>query len=92
MNLVAIILIGALVGWIASMLTGKDSQMGALANIGIGIIGSIIGGFLYTLLTDGNLSLSTAFLNLSIGGLAVSILGAVLLISVLKRMNRDNVL
>ncbi len=42
------LIFGALAGWIASMIVGKNAQMGAVANIIVGIIGSWIGGFLGT--------------------------------------------
>lgn len=45
-NLLIWILFGALAGWVASMITGRDAQMGAFANIVVGIIGALIGGFL----------------------------------------------
>ncbi|HEX2994922.1 MAG TPA: GlsB/YeaQ/YmgE family stress response membrane protein [Anaerolineales bacterium] len=45
-NLLIWILFGALAGWVASMIMGRDAQMGALANIVVGIIGALIGGFL----------------------------------------------
>lgn len=38
------IVIGAVAGWIASMVTGENAQMGAVANIFVGIIGAFIGG------------------------------------------------
>jgi uncharacterized membrane protein YeaQ/YmgE (transglycosylase-associated protein family) len=44
-NLIFWILLGALAGWIASMVMGRNAQMGALANIIVGIIGAVIGGF-----------------------------------------------
>lgn len=40
------IVVGALAGWIASMIMKTDQSMGALANIVVGIIGAFIGGFL----------------------------------------------
>lgn len=45
-NLLIWILFGALAGWIASMVMGRNAQMGALANIVVGIVGALIGGFL----------------------------------------------
>jgi uncharacterized membrane protein YeaQ/YmgE (transglycosylase-associated protein family) len=44
-GIVGWIVIGALAGWIASKLMGTDAQQGALANIGIGIVGALLGGF-----------------------------------------------
>ena len=45
-NILIWILLGALAGWIASMIMGRNAQMGALANIFVGIVGALIGGFL----------------------------------------------
>jgi uncharacterized membrane protein YeaQ/YmgE (transglycosylase-associated protein family) len=45
-DLIFWIVLGALAGWIASMVMGRDAQMGALANILVGILGAVIGGFL----------------------------------------------
>jgi uncharacterized membrane protein YeaQ/YmgE (transglycosylase-associated protein family) len=45
-NIVLWIVLGGLAGWIASLVMGRDAQMGLLANIIVGIIGALIGGFL----------------------------------------------
>jgi uncharacterized membrane protein YeaQ/YmgE (transglycosylase-associated protein family) len=46
LNIVLWIVLGGLAGWIASLIMGRDAQMGLLGNIVVGIIGAIIGGFL----------------------------------------------
>lgn len=43
MNWLIVILVGALVGWIASIIMKTDAQMGAIANILVGIVGSALG-------------------------------------------------
>lgn len=68
------LLLGAFIGWVASMIMKTDAQMGALANIVVGIVGAFLGGFL-----------SRTFLSytpeqFSVGGVVVAVLGAVLLI------------
>jgi len=45
-NILVWILFGAFAGWIASIITNKNRQMGALANIVTGIAGAFIGGFI----------------------------------------------
>jgi uncharacterized membrane protein YeaQ/YmgE (transglycosylase-associated protein family) len=45
-NIIFWIILGALAGWIASMIMGRDATMGAGANIVVGIIGAIIGGLI----------------------------------------------
>ena len=46
-NLILWLLFGALVGWLASIVMRTDGQQGALLNIVVGIIGAMIGGFLF---------------------------------------------
>ena len=72
------ILFGGLVGWIASILTHNDKNMGILANIVIGIIGSFLGGWIASLIGLGSFGV------FSLGGTLIAIAGAVLLISILN--------
>lgn len=44
MGLLSWILLGALAGWISSMIMGTDAEQGAFANIIVGIIGAFVGG------------------------------------------------
>jgi uncharacterized membrane protein YeaQ/YmgE (transglycosylase-associated protein family) len=88
MSLIIFLITGAVVGWIASMITKTDAQMGWISNIIVGIVGSALGGAIYTLLFKGSLDFTTAFLNFSLGGLIVSILGAVALIYILKAIKK----
>ena len=46
MGILSWILMGALAGWLASKITGNDASMGWIANIIVGIIGAVIGGFI----------------------------------------------
>lgn len=43
------IIFGALTGWIASIIMKKNAQMGCLANVIVGVIGALIGGYIFTL-------------------------------------------
>lgn len=70
------IIFGAIVGWIASILTGRRSQMGCLTNIVVGIIGSMLGGWLWSFIGDASV---TGFNFMSF---VVGILGAVVLLLV----------
>lgn len=74
MGIIAWIIIGALAGWIASKITGKDSEMGAGANIIVGIIGGFIGGFIINLLGGQGI---TGF---NVWSLLVAVFGAVICI------------
>ena len=46
MNIIVWIVFGALAGWIASIITGRNKRMGAIANIVVGVLGAFIGGFI----------------------------------------------
>ncbi len=69
------IVFGALAGWIASIITGKNKQMGAMENIVSGIAGAFIGGFILE-----NFFETDGFTGLNIYSFVVAILGAVILI------------
>ena len=74
MGILGWIVIGALAGWIASLITKKDSEMGAGKNIIVGIIGGFIGGLVMNLLGGYGV---TGF---NLWSLFVSVIGAVILI------------
>lgn len=78
MNLIISLVIGGLVGWLASRLMKTDAQMGIVANVLVGIVGSALGFWL-----AGLLGLAPA------GGIlrfVVAVLGAVLLIYILRAL------
>jgi uncharacterized membrane protein YeaQ/YmgE (transglycosylase-associated protein family) len=76
MHWIVTLIVGAVVGWLASMLMKTNAQMGAIANIVVGIVGSSLGFWL-----AGVLGLSTGG---PIVGWIVAVLGAALLIFILK--------
>jgi uncharacterized membrane protein YeaQ/YmgE (transglycosylase-associated protein family) len=78
MNIIAWIILGLLAGAIAKAIYPGNQGGGILATMLLGIIGAFIGGSLYTLLTTGQLALTTA--GFSIGGLIVAIIGALIAI------------
>jgi uncharacterized membrane protein YeaQ/YmgE (transglycosylase-associated protein family) len=76
MNWIVTLVVGAIVGWLASMVMKTNAQMGVIANIVVGIIGSSIGFWL-----AGVLGLSAGG---PIVGWLIAIAGAAILISLLK--------
>jgi uncharacterized membrane protein YeaQ/YmgE (transglycosylase-associated protein family) len=82
LNIIVWIVFGALAGWIASMIMKRDAQMGAMANIVVGIIGAIIGGFLM------NLFGASGVTGFNIYSLLVAILGAVVLLLLVGMVQR----
>jgi uncharacterized membrane protein YeaQ/YmgE (transglycosylase-associated protein family) len=76
MNWLVTILIGGVIGWLASMLMKTNAQMGLLANVIVGIIGSSLGFWLAGALGIGAGS--------QLGAYLIAILGAAVLIGILK--------
>ncbi len=87
MTLILIIIVGGLIGWVASKVMGTDAQQGVLLNIVVGIVGAILGGFLARLLGITDTSIMSG--DFSFSALLVSLLGAILLIWIVK-MVRGN--
>lgn len=84
MDFIIWILVGALAGWVASMIMKTDAQMGALANIVVGIIGAFIGGFVL----NNVLGMKVNSGSLSVPGILAAIFGAVILLAILKLVRR----
>ena len=76
MNWIVTIIMGAIVGWLASIVMKTNAQMGAIANILVGIIGSSLGFWL-----AGILGLAAGG---PIVGWLIAIAGAAILIFLLK--------
>jgi uncharacterized membrane protein YeaQ/YmgE (transglycosylase-associated protein family) len=76
MNIIVWIILGALAGWIASIIMKKNKTMGAIANIVVGILGAFIGKFIMELL---GVNVGNGFFV----SLLVAILGAVILLWIL---------
>ncbi len=83
MNIIAWIVVGGLAGWVASMIMGRDSQMGVGANIVVGILGALIGGWLVALF--GGDAGVTGF---NITSFLVALLGSVVLLGIVSGFRR----
>lgn len=83
MSIIGWLIIGALAGWIASMILGRNRQMNWLENIVVGIVGALVGGFLYGLLADTNWDSE-----FDLGTLLVAIVGAVVILGIWSAIRR----
>jgi uncharacterized membrane protein YeaQ/YmgE (transglycosylase-associated protein family) len=79
MDIIIWILVGALAGWVASMIMKTDAEMGALANIIAGIVGAFVGGWVVSLF-----GVTVPAGQLNIPSILTAILGAVIVIAIVK--------
>lgn len=84
MGILSWLVFGALVGWIASIIMGRNKSMGLGMDIIVGILGSCIGGWLGNLVGVGG---GASFTKL---GFVTSIIGACLLLLVCNRVAKKN--
>lgn len=82
MGILAWILLGALAGWLASIIAGRNERMGCFANIAVGIIGAFIGGGIFRALGGAGI---TGF---NLWSLLVAVTGAIILLAVLELLRR----
>ena len=73
MGLILWLIFGALAGWLASLINGTNREQGWLGNIVLGIVGALVGGFLVSLIRDGDFSVG-----FNIWSLIVAIVGALI--------------
>jgi len=85
MTWIIIIIVGGILGWLASIVMRTDGQQGILLNIVVGIVGAILAGFILTPLIGGAPITSGAF---DIRSLLVSFLGAVILLAIVNMFRR----
>lgn len=86
MDILAWIILGVIAGAIAKAIYPGHQGGGILGTMILGIIGAFVGGSLYTFLTTGTLALTSA--GLSIGGIIVAILGAVVALFIYYAITR----
>ena len=88
MGWILIIVVGGILGWLASIVMRTDAQQGIIMNIIVGIIGALLGGFLLSPLLGGAPITSGAY---DIRSLLVSFLGAVILLAIVNLFRRGRV-
>ena len=79
------LVVGGLVGWVASLIMKTDGSQGIILNVVVGIVGALLAGFFISPLVG----IPTINDNtLSIGSLLVSLVGTVILIALVKMVRR----
>lgn len=82
MGIIGWLIIGAIAGWIASIITGNNRRMGAGTNILVGIIGGFLGGLVMNLLGGYGI---TGF---NLWSLFVAIIGSIILLWIVNAVKR----
>jgi len=85
MTFIIWLIVGGLIGWVASMIMHTNDSQGKFLNIIVGIVGAAIGGFLLSpLLGTGTINQN----DFSFGSLFTSLLGAVILLAIVGFFRR----
>ena len=84
-NFIVWLIVGAIIGWLASRLMGTDGQQGTLIDIVVGVVGAFVAGIVLTPLF-GISTINQS--NFSLPALIVSLLGAIILLAVVRLLRR----
>lgn len=84
MGIILWLIVGGIVGWLASLVMRTDAQQGIVLNIVVGIVGAFIGGLIF-----GRGNINDA--GLSLGTFLVSLLGAIILLAIVNLFRRGAV-
>lgn len=87
-NFIVWLIVGAIIGWLASMVMHTDAQQGTLLDIVVGIVGAFVAGLLLTpLLGVGTINQG----DFSLPSMLVSLVGAIVLLAVVNLFRRGTV-
>lgn len=86
-NFVVWLVLGGIIGWIASLVMHTDSKQGIVLNVVVGIVGAMLGGWVLSPFL-GMAPLSQG--NFSIAGLVVALLGAIILLGIINLIRRGS--
>lgn len=85
MNLIVWLIVGGLIGWVASLIMRTDGQQGVILNVVVGIVGALLGGWLIApMLGTGTINSN----DFSLASLGVSLLGAIVLLAIVNLVRR----
>ena len=87
MGIIVWLIVGGVVGWLASIIMRTDAQQGILLNVVVGIVGAFLGGWLISPLVG----VGTINQGISIGSIVVSLVGAIILLAIVNLFRRGRV-
>ena len=87
MNFISWLVIGGVIGWLASLIMKTDGQQGIILNIVVGVVGAFLGGWLISPLVGvGTINQN----NFSLPALGVSLVGALILLAIVNFFRRGS--
>lgn len=87
MGILVWLIVGGVVGWLASIVMRTDAQQGILLNVVVGIVGALLAGFIVSPL----LGIGTINSGISIATFLVSLVGAIILLAIVNLFRRGRV-
>lgn len=88
-NFIIALIVGGIIGWLASKVMNTDAQQGIFLNVVVGCIGSMLGGWLFSVLTGGTQNMRDAPFNPLT--LLVAFGGAIVLLAIVNLIRRGKV-
>lgn len=85
MALLIWIVFGVLIGWLATLVVGLDERFGCMFNIGLGVVGGVLGGIISTLVIEKQIDILTFKPNIILWAFA----GAILVVAVVTIIRRS---
>ena len=82
MNIIIWLIVGGVVGWLASLVMRTDGQQGILLNIVVGIVGSVIASFIFGAGINQAITITTFI---------YSLIGAIILLAIVNLVRRGTV-
>ncbi len=86
MGWIIALVVGGVAGWLASMVMNRNASMGIFWNIVVGCVGSVVGNFI-----AGFFGISGSVQEFSLTGLAIAVVGAVVLLGIVNLIKRGSV-
>jgi uncharacterized membrane protein YeaQ/YmgE (transglycosylase-associated protein family) len=87
MGILVWLIVGGVVGWLASIVMRTDAQQGILLNVVVGIVGALLAGFVVSPM----LGVGTINDGVSIATFLVSLVGAIILLAIVNLFRRGRV-
>ncbi len=88
MNFIIWLVVGGIIGWLASMLMKTNGQQGMFLNVVVGIVGAMLGGwFISPLVGVGTINQN----DFSLASMLVSFIGAAILLAIVNLFRRGSV-